>query len=128
MVQNVLNLPMILEKPTFGREDLPQLLVSMSNNLTQELQQTTEHTVLVKITEASFSNEMVEVSVVGDKADAKQLKIIKKTANGIWMRQQEYIDQVSFVPVFLRYARQQPLDIMDPMHPVRLEANELCEV
>ena len=127
MVQNVLNLPMILEKPTFGRDDLPQLLVSMSNNLTEELQQTTEHKVLVKITETSFTDEMVAVTVVGDTADAKQLKKIKNTANGIWMRQQEYIDQTSFVPVFLQYARNQPHDIMDPSHPVRLESSEMRE-
>ncbi|NQZ27802.1 MAG: NAD(P)/FAD-dependent oxidoreductase [Colwellia sp.] len=127
IVQNALNLPMILQKPTFGRDQLPELLITMSHNLTQELQQTTEHTVLVKITEASFRDEMVEVTIVDNTADADQLKKIKKTANGIWMHQQEYIEQTSFVSVFLQYARQQPLDIMDPSHPVRLEASEMCE-
>ena len=42
LVQNTLNLPMILKNPTFGREQLPALLSAMSENLTQELQQTTE--------------------------------------------------------------------------------------
>ncbi|WP_281557903.1 tryptophan 7-halogenase [Thalassomonas sp. RHCl1] len=127
MVQSALNLPTILKNPTFGREQLPALLTTMSENLTRELQQSTEHTVLVEITEASFEDEKVNVTVAGDTADAKQLKQLQRTANSIWMRQQEYIDQDSYVPEFLRYARQQPQDLMDPRYPVCLENTEMLE-
>ncbi|WDE09096.1 NAD(P)/FAD-dependent oxidoreductase [Thalassomonas viridans] len=125
MVQNALNLPMILKNPTFGREQLPALLSAMSENLTRELQQTTEHTVLVEVSETSFHDEKVSLTVVGDTADSAQLKQLQRTANSIWMHQQEYIDQASFVPEFLRFARQQPEDLMDPCYPVRLESSEM---
>lgn len=120
LVQNALNLPLILQKPTFGQDDLPQLLATISKNLTEELQQTTEHTVLATVTEASFASEMVEVSVVGDTADAAAIRKINMAAKGLWMQQQEYIDQVSYVPVFLRFARQMPEDCFDAKYPVRL--------
>jgi flavin-dependent dehydrogenase len=127
LVQSALNIPTILAKPLFDREDLPELLATMSQMLTEQVQQGTEHTVLIAIDEQSFTTEMVELTVAGDTADEKELKRLTKTANSLWMRQQEYVDQAGFVPVFLRYARQLPLDILDPSHPVRLETSEPCE-
>lgn len=121
LVQNVLNLPAILAKPTFDHNDLPELLATMGQNLTKELQTSTEHTVLVTINEGSFASDRVDVEFVGDKLSAEQQKKIKMSANAIWRKEQEYIDQMSFVPVFLRYARQLPQDLLDPSYPVCLE-------
>lgn len=42
-------------------------------------------------------------------------------ANRLFMREHEYIDQISFVPVFLSFARSLPEDTLDPKYPVRLE-------
>ncbi|NQZ08022.1 MAG: hypothetical protein HRT35_12750 [Algicola sp.] len=127
LVQSALNFAVLLNKPLFDHEDLPELMATMSQMLTEQVQQGTEHTVLIAIDEQSFTTEMVELTVVGDTADEKDLKRLKQTANALWMRQQEYVDQASFVPVFLRYARQLPLNIMDPSNPVRLETTEPCE-
>ena len=127
IVQNTLNLPMILEKPTFGREDLPELLTKMSEALTMEVQKTTEHTVKVMINEGSFASEMVEVNIESkddEVLDEKSIKMINSTANRLFMREHEYIDQVSYVPVFLQYARSLPEDILDSKYPVRLEQVE----
>ena len=105
LVQNALTLPVILEKPTFGREDLPPLLATISQALTQNIQEMTEHTVLITITEASFANDMVELTVAGDTASEKELKKLNMSANRLFMAEQEYIEQMTYVPVFLRYVK-----------------------
>ncbi len=127
LVQSALNLPLILQKPQFDRQDLPELLATMGQMLTEQVQKTTEHTVLVTITEESFTTETVEVTVVGNTADEKELKRINMAANSVWKQQQEYIDQASHMSAFLRFARQLPDDIMAPHNPVCLENNEVCE-
>lgn len=123
LVQDALNFPAILENPGFGRDDLPTLLSAMSAALSEEVQQASGQMVTVTITEDSFADDRVAVSLAEGEgeADAASLKKIQQTANALWMRQQEYVDQPGFVPVFLRYARQVPEDIMAPCYPVRLE-------
>jgi flavin-dependent dehydrogenase len=112
LVQECLNLPQILEMPQFNKADLPELLALLSQTLTEQLQQNTEHTVIAEITETSFATGDVNIQVVNDVEDEAEIKLLARQAKGIWATEQEYIAMPSMVPMFLRFCRQLDTSIM----------------
>lgn len=112
LVQQCLNLPQIFETPTFDEAHLPELLARLSQALTEELQQTTEHTVLAEVSKDSFATGEVKVQVVSEKPDDVELAMLTRQAKGLWAQEQEYIAMVPMVPVFLRFCRQLDSSIM----------------
>lgn len=117
LVQQCMNLPQIFASPTFGEAHLPDLLARLSQTLTEELQQLTEHTVLAEVSRESFATGEVKVQVVSETPEQKEIESLTRQAKGIWAQEQEYIAMPSMVPVFLRFCRQ--LDVALMHKPVK---------
>ncbi len=111
LVQENLNFPQILANPLFDDIHLPELLATLSQALTKEVQLITEHTVLVEVSKDSFDTNEVIVQLI-DTDDEEQIKTLTKQANMIWSAKQEYIAMPSMVPVFLQYCRKIDADVM----------------
>lgn len=112
LVQECLNLPKILSMDTFSQENLPELFALINQKLTEELQLLTEHTVLVEISEQSFSTGMVMVQVVDCTLSEADMKKLKLQANNIFNSEQEYIAMPFMVPYFLQFCRKTDENIM----------------
>lgn len=121
-VQNALTLPVILQKPMFSHQDLAPLLTQISENMTQEVNQKVKTKITVVVTENSFQDDSVELIFDDILEDEKERKKIQSMVNAMWNRQQEYIEQVSAAPAFLKFARELDEDTFDAKYPVKLEA------
>ncbi|MFT5161805.1 MAG: flavin-dependent dehydrogenase [Alteromonadaceae bacterium] len=122
-VQECLKLPQIFASPLFDEPDLPPLLAQLGQFVTDELQQKTDHTVLVEVTRESFTSGMVNLQIVDGKDDADgemaadmdkeaELKKLAKQADMIFNAKQEYIAAPFMVPFFLQFCRNVSDEIM----------------
>jgi flavin-dependent dehydrogenase len=120
-VQSALCFSTILGKPKFERTDLPGLMAVISKNMTEELQKKSKHKVIVLVTEDSFYQNSVELILDGSKYEQAELKKIQSMADSMWNQKQEYIEQNTAVPIFLKFARGLPEDVFDSKYPVKQE-------
>ncbi|MCO7225543.1 NAD(P)/FAD-dependent oxidoreductase [Pleionea sp. CnH1-48] len=125
IVHMALPFPELINCQEMGKAELPDILAKCSKQLTEELQQQTEHTVLVEVTETSFETNQVGVTIVDPECDEKEQKKIRTLANSLWKAEQEYIAMPFMVPVFLKFARDIQEDFMSqPIDLSLVEADE----
>ncbi len=124
VVQECFTLPQMFATPLFDEDDLPPLLAQLSQFITDEMKEKTEHTVLVEVTRESFASGKLNVQIVDDSTDEAQAKKITKQAEMIWMGKQEYIAAPFTVPFFLQFCRKFDDSIMQEpvLGPLTLEA------
>lgn len=118
VVQNTLSLGYILQKPLFGKADLPELLTALSEGLSKQLSQQEGYEIQVRIDESSFEMDKVEIIDVAKSLDEKATNRLQMMADKMWNMEQEYIGQPLVASVFLKFAKSLPHDIMSPDYPV----------
>lgn len=118
IVQNTLSLGYILQKPLFGKADLPELLTALSEGLSKQLSQQEGYEIQVRIDESSFEMDKVEIIDVAKSLDEKATNRLQMMADKMWNMEQEYIGQPLVASVFLKFAKSLPHDIMSPDYPV----------
>lgn len=125
LIQDNFNLSLILNNPCFGEDELDEFLSIVSQQLTESVQQVTEHTVITRVGREAFDNDSVELAVVGGTADQAEIDKLQRKANILWQTKQEYIEQDSAAAIFLKFCRSLSEDVFSEEYPVRLTLNEM---
>lgn len=118
LVQNIFSLGYILQKPLFGKEDLPELLDALSDALSKQLTQQEGYRIQARIDESSFESDEVTIVETEKTLDEKMSQRLQMTANKLWNMEQEYIGQPLVASVFLKFAKSLPEDLMSPQYPI----------
>lgn len=118
LVQNTLNLGYILQKPLFGKDDLPEFLAKLSDTLSMQLSKQEGFQVNVRIDESSFEMDKVTITEVEKSLDEKAAARLQMMADKMWNMEQEYIGQPLVASVFLKFAKSLPENLMSPEFPV----------
>ncbi|WP_144392886.1 NAD(P)/FAD-dependent oxidoreductase [Pleionea sediminis] len=123
IVQENLTFIDILNKPCYSLDDLPELLIKLSQSLADKLMEKFDYSIAVEITTESFATDDIAVQVLDKNIEQDELNKIQKFANRLWVDKSEYIEMPFVVPIFLKFCRGLDEDYM--MQAVKLVEEEL---